>query len=104
VDASKIRDGSIGKEDISTAFIKKVTIPDQNTGTDRAWDPNGSRRDVFITDTSVKEGSAISITLYPNSALNVCIGMPRTSTEGQIYIWCNNRPFEGVTLTYVLIN
>jgi hypothetical protein len=104
VDSSKIRDGTLGKAEISPAFIKKVTIPDQNTGTDRAWDPNGASRDFFITDTSVKRDSIISVNLYPNSALNVCIGMPFVATEGVIYIWCNKGPFEGVTLTYLLVN
>jgi hypothetical protein len=105
VDNTKIQDGTIGKAEISTAFIKKVTIPDQNTGS-TDWDPNGARKEFFIIDTSLKRDSIISINLYPNSARNACIGMPQAGAElvSVIQIWCNYSPYEGQTLTYLLVN
>jgi hypothetical protein len=103
VDASKIRDGSIGKADISAAFMKKVTIPDQNTG-GTGWDPNGARKEFFIRDTSVKEDSIISVNLYPNAALDECIGMNFQAGDPLIKIWCDPSPMEGITLTYLLVN
>jgi hypothetical protein len=45
VDSSKIKDGTTGKAEISTAFMKKVTIPDQNTDSD--WDPDHSQKYLF---------------------------------------------------------
>ena len=107
VDSSKIKDGTIGKAEVSSAFIKKVTIPDQNTGSDRVWDPDGSRQDFFINDVSAKKDSIISVTLNPNAALRNCYGFSYgMSAAGLPVIWihCDRPPHNGWTLNYMIVN
>jgi hypothetical protein len=73
LDANKIRDGTVGKAEVSTGFIKKVTIPDQNLGSG-SWDPDNSNTAFTISDPDVKDSSVMSITLFPNTLHTECIG------------------------------
>jgi hypothetical protein len=106
VDANKVRDGSIGKAEVSTAFIKKVTIQDQNTY--GGWNPDNSAYTFHIADTEVRDGSVISVTLFPNDASIHCDGYPNFGGDGHangiIFIECNNPPQEGYTLSYTMTN
>jgi hypothetical protein len=108
VDASKIRDGTIGKAEVSTAFIKKVTIPDENTGNILGWNPDGRTSTFNIIDTEVRDGSVISVTMFPNIASIQCNGYPAPGQDGhamgRIFIECNDTPREGYGLSYTMTN
>jgi hypothetical protein len=105
IDSSKIVDGSISAIDISTSFVKVVTLHEDAAGLAAGWDPEtGGKMTIMAPDVTVDSAVFVNL-LFPagvNEFGKQCY--PGDINSGQFQLICNFNGSNSIELRYTVIN
>ncbi len=99
INSSKIVDNSIIRGDISTGFLKKVSLTYNPTS---GWTPDG-KKGFVIRDSQVTPSSFVQISVSTSAPVSPGCYLLETGT-GWFYVLCNLYPYFDDILNYLVIN
>jgi len=107
IGSSDITDNSIVADDLSTNFMIRKTLNDDNSGSSNSWDPDGTHSGFFIPDSTsgdLRNDFVIANAEDVVSATHKAIGCPVTEILAQSFqILCSQVPPNGSVLNYMII-
>jgi hypothetical protein len=102
VTSSKIADNSVTGDDVSTGFMIRKTLHDDDAGHANGWDPDSSTTEYGISDSDISGASNSEFVTVMIRSGNPVFCAAASSDAGLFGVYCNSPPGNSAELDYII--
>jgi hypothetical protein len=102
VTSSKIADNSVTGDDISTGFMIRKTLHDDDAGHAHGWDPDSSTTEYPISDSDISGASNSEFVSVMIRSGNPVFCAAASADAGLFGVYCNSPPGNSAELDYII--
>jgi hypothetical protein len=102
ITSSKIADNSITGDDVSTGFMLRKTLHDDDAGHAHGWDPDSSTTEYPISDSDISGASNNEFVTVMIRSGNPVFCAAASADAGLFGVYCNSPPGNSAELDYII--